>query len=188
MNNKNAIVDYINKPFNFDTKEFEKLNWSTKMVLSGNSENFHGGKFADLEFCYKKANGEDNRIEHKKVSFVIKHLKNNGFPKELYNCVDSIHDIFMNSFNVHLTDEQYDLFEFILDKADGINVAVKEKDKSFVILDFYGNKKALCAWRNNKDCKIGITFLCPCDLKAKKPFIFYKGKKIYIGNSNGWVF
>ena len=129
-----------------------------------------------------------DRIERKKVSFVIKHLKNNGFPKELYNCVDSVHDILMNSFNVHLTDEQYDLFESILDKADRINVAVKEKDKSFVILDFYGNKKALCAWRNNKDCKIGITFLCPCDLKAKKPYILYKEKKIYIGNSNGWVF
>ena len=29
-----------------------------------------------------------------------------------------------------LTDEQYDLFESILDKANGINVAVKEKDKT----------------------------------------------------------
>ena len=69
MNNKNAIVDYINKPFNFDAKEFEKLNWSTKMVLSGNSDNYHGGKFADLEFCYKKANGDDSRIEHKTITF-----------------------------------------------------------------------------------------------------------------------
>ena len=69
MNNKNAIVDYINKPFNFDAKEFQKLNWSTKMVLSGNSENFHGGKFADLEFCYKKASGDDSRIEPKTITF-----------------------------------------------------------------------------------------------------------------------
>lgn len=129
-----------------------------------------------------------NGLERKKVSFAIKHLKKNNFPKELYNDVDSLHDIFMKSLDVHMSDEQYDLFESILNKADEMNVAVKEKDKSFVILDFYGNKKALCAWRNNKECKIGMTFICPCDLKAKKPYILYKGKKMYINDSNGWVF
>ena len=91
MNNKNAIVDYINKPFNFDTKEFEKLNWSTKMVLSGNSENFHGGKFADLEFCYKKANGEDNRIEHKTITFTKEDI--NVLLKEMYKIKENLNKI-----------------------------------------------------------------------------------------------
>ena len=88
MNNKNAIVDYINKPFNFD---IEKLNWSTKMVLSGNSENFHGGKFADLEFCYKKANGEDNRIEHKTITFTKEDI--NVLLKEMYKIKENLNKI-----------------------------------------------------------------------------------------------
>lgn len=34
-----------------------------------------------------------------------------------------------------------------------------KKNTSFVIMDFMG-KSLLCAWRNNKTCKVGMPFLC----------------------------
>ena len=61
------------------------------MVLSGNSENFHGGKFADLEFCYKKANGEDNRIEHKTITFTKEDI--NVLLKEMYKIKENLNKI-----------------------------------------------------------------------------------------------
>ena len=61
------------------------------MVLSGNSENFHGGKFADLEFCYKKANGDDSRIEHKTITFTKEDIT--VLMKEMYKIKENLNKI-----------------------------------------------------------------------------------------------
>lgn len=67
-------------------------------------------------------------------------------------------------------------------------ILVKEgRDKSLVIIDFYG-KNALVAWRNNNTCKVGMTRLCPCYKKKKQWYIKYKDKEILISNNGGWVF
>ena len=42
-----------------------------------------------------------------------------------------------------------------------------KKNTSFVIMDFMG-KSLLCAWRNNKTCKVGMPFLCKRVIKRVK--------------------
>lgn len=58
-----------------------------------------------------------------------------------------------------------------------------QKDKDFVVIQFYGRHKCLCGWRNNESCKIGIPFLC----NIKGNFIKYKNQLIPL-NDGGWVF
>ncbi len=64
---KDNILDYLNKDFNSDYKnKLKKINWSTKMILSGNSDNYYNGKYADIEFSY---NNNTNVIKHKNITF-----------------------------------------------------------------------------------------------------------------------
>jgi hypothetical protein len=64
---KDTILDYLNKDFNSDYKnKLKKINWSTKMILSGNSDNYYNGKYVDIEFSY---NNNDNDIKHKNITF-----------------------------------------------------------------------------------------------------------------------
>jgi hypothetical protein len=64
---KDTILDYLNKDFNSDYKnKLKKINWSTKMILSGNSDNYYNGKYADIEFSY---NNNTNVIKHKNITF-----------------------------------------------------------------------------------------------------------------------
>ena len=62
------------------------------------------------------------------------------------------------------------------------------KDKSLCIVDFYGNDKALVAWRNNNTCKMGMTRICKIVKKDDKSYINYRGKLILISDPWGWVF
>lgn len=95
QNQKNKILSHLNKPFNFDDKEFTKLNWSTKMVLSGNTENFYNGKFADLEFSYQNLkDSKNNTIDHRTITFtkedIGKLLREMTKIKENLNKISSI--------------------------------------------------------------------------------------------------
>lgn len=65
---------------------------------------------------------------------------------------------------------------------------VKEgKDKTLCIVDFYyGGRRALVAWRNNKTYKMGMTHMCDVVKKNNKTYIDYHGKLILI-DKWGWV-
>jgi len=62
------------------------------------------------------------------------------------------------------------------------------KDKTLCIVDFYGKKSALVAWRNNKTFKMGMTRLCEVVYKDSKAYIRYRGNLICISDESGWVF
>ena len=64
----------------------------------------------------------------------------------------------------------------------------KKLNKDFVIIEFYGKSKCLCAWRNNPTCKIGMTFLCPIIRKNKKYYVKYKNQLINLETKYGWVY
>ena len=64
---RNEIIDFLNKEFISDNmNKLKKINWSTKMILSGNSDNYYNGKYVDIEFSY---NNNDNKIKHKNITF-----------------------------------------------------------------------------------------------------------------------
>ena len=64
---RNDIIDFLNKDFTSDNmNKLKKVNWSTKMILSGNSDNYYNGKYVDIEFSY---NNNDNDIKHKNITF-----------------------------------------------------------------------------------------------------------------------
>jgi hypothetical protein len=64
---RNDIIDFLNREFNSDNmNKLKKINWSTKMILSGNSDNYYNGKYVDIEFSY---NNNDNDIKHKNITF-----------------------------------------------------------------------------------------------------------------------
>ena len=64
---RNDIIDFLNKDFISDNmNKLKKINWSTKMILSGNSDNYYNGKYVDIEFSY---NNNDNDIKHKNITF-----------------------------------------------------------------------------------------------------------------------
>jgi len=88
--------------------------------------------------------------------------------------------------DVHLGRETYERW-----KKEGClkKILSKEaKDKTLCIVDFYGKKSALVAWRNNKTCKMGMTRLCEVVYKDKQAYIRYRGKLILISDDSGWVF
>lgn len=62
-----------------------------------------------------------------------------------------------------------------------------KKNTSFVIMDFMG-KSLLCAWRNNKTCKVGMPFLCKRVIKRGKSGFMYKDKLYSLETEYGWVF
>ena len=64
---RNEIIDFLNKEFMSENmNKLKKINWSTKMILSGNSDNYYNGKYVDIEFSY---NNNDNDIKHKNITF-----------------------------------------------------------------------------------------------------------------------
>ena len=65
---------------------------------------------------------------------------------------------------------------------------IKEaKNKDLCIIDFFGKKWALVAWRNKKRCSVGMPKLCRIVKKKKKIYVIYKGNDILISDNNGWV-
>lgn len=80
-------------------------------------------------------------------------------------------------------------YEMLIKKRLVPEVKRKEgRDKTLCIVQFYGKRKALVAWRNNLTCKMGMTQLVNVVEKNRKWYIEYRGKLILISDPNGWVF
>lgn len=90
-------------------------------------------------------------------------------------------DIFSDEWN-----EQY---KKLKEKYLNPQLILKQNyDKDFVIIEFYGKSKCLCAWRNNIACKMGMTFICPIIKRNKKYYVKYKNQLISLETNSGWVF
>ena len=88
--------------------------------------------------------------------------------------------------NCSLSKETYDTLK---EKGMLQDVLRKEgRDKTLCIVQFYGEKRALVAWRNNNTMKMGMTHICPVVEKNNKWYINYKDKLILISDPSGWVF
>ena len=62
-----------------------------------------------------------------------------------------------------------------------------EPDKTLTIIQIYGSK-ALCAWRNEESCKMGMARMYPLIKKGKDTYLLYKGKQLKISKrKSGWV-
>lgn len=84
------------------------------------------------------------------------------------------------------SDKWYELHEKL--KGKYLKKKIKQDyNKDFVVLDFYGKSKCLCAWRNNITCKIGITFICQIIKRNKKYYIKYKNQLLPLETNSGWV-
>lgn len=81
--------------------------------------------------------------------------------------------------------EWYELNEKL--KGKYLKKLKQDYDKDFVIIDFYGRSKCLCAWRNNATCKIGLTFICPIIKRNKKYYVKYKNQLLPLEVNSGWV-
>ena len=55
-----------------------------------------------------------------------------------------------------------------------------EPDKTLAIIQLFGRKGALCAWRNEESCKMGMVRMYPTFVKNKKLYLAYKGRNICI--------
>ena len=70
---KNDIINYLNKKFNFSYREFTKVNWVLKGILAGKNENTFNEKFAELEFSYVDNNLNYDfykNIKHTKITLL----------------------------------------------------------------------------------------------------------------------
>lgn len=68
---KNEIITHLNKKFNFSAKEYVKVSWALKGILSAKGDNYYSEKFADLEFSFKNNNSNNiggELISHKKIT------------------------------------------------------------------------------------------------------------------------
>lgn len=96
--------------------------------------------------------------------------------------------------------ERLDRFDIFSDEWEELHNELKEKylnpqlilkqnyNKDFVVIEFYGKSKCLCAWRNNQACKMGMTFICPIIKRNKKYYVKYKNQLISLETNYGWVF
>lgn len=64
---RNDIINHMNQKFTSNDKELVKLNWATKMILAGNTEDYYNGRYVDLEFAYASDDSKKN-IQHKTIS------------------------------------------------------------------------------------------------------------------------
>ena len=88
-NQRDEIIDYLNRKFNDNNNKLKKINWSTKMILSGmSSENHYNGKYVDIEFNYCK---NENEIKHKNITFLKDDVKK--FIKELNKIKENLDKI-----------------------------------------------------------------------------------------------
>ena len=96
--------------------------------------------------------------------------------------------------------EKLDKLDIFSDEWEELHKELKEKylnpqfilkqnyDKDFVVIEFYGKSRCLCAWRNNLTCKVGMTFMCPIIKRNKKYYIKYKNQLISLETNYGWVY
>lgn len=86
--------------------------------------------------------------------------------------------------------KQYDhmMTKYVLEPYYKTHTVRKKHDKDFVIIEFYGKHKALCAWRNTERCNVGMTFICPIVTKNKKRYVKYKNQLIPLSAKTGWVY
>lgn len=67
----------------------------------------------------------------------------------------------LNSLDI-FSDEWDEKYKELKEKYLNPQLILKQNyNKDFVIIEFYGKSKCLCAWRNNLTCKVGMTFICP---------------------------
>lgn len=59
-------------------------------------------------------------------------------------------------------------------------------DKTFCIIEM-SKKWAICGWRNNGRCSIGMPIKCPIVKRKRRTGIVYKDKFYPIDGSSGWV-
>lgn len=86
--------------------------------------------------------------------------------------------------------EEYDACMKFADELGSQTYKIKTKeakDKTLCIVDIFGKKKALVAWRNNKTCKMGMTRLCPLIWEHGKLYLKYKDNMILLSGTGGWV-
>lgn len=96
--------------------------------------------------------------------------------------------------------EKLDRLDIFSDEWEELHKELKKKylnpqlilkqnyNKDFVVIEFYGKFRCLCAWRNNLTCKVGITFICPIIRRNKKYYIKYKNQLISLETNYGWVY
>lgn len=60
-------------------------------------------------------------------------------------------------------------------------------DKTFCIIEM-SKRWAICGWRNNERCSIGMPIKCPIVKRNRRTGIIYKDKFYPIDGSSGWVF
>ena len=86
---KEDIISYLNKDFvSKNINKLDKMNWSTKIILQGNGENFYDQKYCDVQFSY---HNNEQKIKHKNITFFKNDL--NKVLKELYNIKSNLQQI-----------------------------------------------------------------------------------------------
>lgn len=94
----------------------------------------------------------------------------------------------LNSLDI-FSDEWDEKYKELKEKYLNPQLILKQDyNKDFVIIEFYGKSKCLCAWRNNITCKVGMTFVCPIIKRNKKYYVKYKNQLISLETNYGWVF
>jgi len=139
----------------------------------------------------------DHRYLNVPVKYILRYKGANEDGKDKYEYqtyeewVETMADFFarnpwLDGGKGSLTKEVYEAVK----KNGGVGqVCRKEaKDKTLCIVDFYGDKLALVAWRNNRTCKMGMTRICKVVHKNNNVYIQYRGKLILISDPSGWVF
>lgn len=141
------------------------LNVPTKYCINVNGSHQYSSSYVDEDDIRK------NILIQKLKKFGI----NNCNSLDLFDIIDKACNIIDSEKFDKLIDDVYKIAD---DKIKSCHK--KEFDKEFTIIEFLGKHKALCAWRNTNECKIGKTFVCPIITKNKKSYILYKNQKINI--------
>lgn len=94
---------------------------------------------------------------------------------------------FMNEIDIEpITVEEFK--QSLLEDGDCGEYIPPKNDKDFCIVELHKHS-AVCAWRNNQTCKIGMSFKCKVETKKDGTIgIVYKDKFYPINkSSSGWV-
>lgn len=138
--------------------------------------------------------GKDRSVDHRYLNVPIKYILHyyganpDGKIKYEYPSYEEV----LKKFNLIGVDEHFltrEVYEDLKNKGHFETKLVKKgTDKTLCVVDIFGRKFALVAWRNNDTCKMGMPRLCRIVFKNKKTYIDYKGKLILISDPSGWVF
>ena len=159
-------------------------------MTSRNLEHF----FGTMSFKFGKNREVDSRYLNVPVKYLIGYLGSNPDGKDKYEYPSYEEWVLQCQKTIeHFElDEEWDLSREAYEEEKKSGYLEKElvrmgKDKTLCIVDIYGKKFALVAWRNNHTCKVGMTRICKLIYKDKKVYINYRGKLILISDPSGWV-